>query len=61
VYRTVGGTPFLDQNYTVFGKVTTGMAVVDSIAAVKVDQAGRPFENVYILSAEVVRDSTVVE
>lgn len=54
VYRTQGGTPHLDQNYTVFGEVISGMAVVDSIAIVEVNDSGRPLENVYILSARVL-------
>lgn len=54
VYRTLGGTPHLDQNYTVFGEVIEGMNVVDSIAVVDVNDAGRPFENVYILSARIL-------
>ncbi len=32
VYQTLGGTPHLDGNYTVFGQVVDGLAVVDSIA-----------------------------
>ena len=54
IYRTLGGTPHLDQNYTVFGEVIQGMDVVDSIAVVDTNDAGRPFEPVYILSAKVV-------
>jgi len=61
VYQSVGGTPFLDQNYTVFGKILDGLNVVDSIAAVDVNRAGRPDDNVYILSAKVIRDSIIVE
>jgi len=33
VYRTIGGTPFLDMNYTVFGEVTSGLDVIDKIAS----------------------------
>jgi len=53
-YRTWGGTPHLDQSYTVFGEVVEGMAVVDSIAAVPVDENDRPMQAVYILSAKVL-------
>ena len=54
VYRTLGGTPHLDQNYTVFGEVISGMEVVDSIAKVQVNEAGRPAENLYILKAKII-------
>lgn len=33
VYRTTGGTPFLDNDYTIFGEVVQGLEVVDAIAA----------------------------
>ena len=33
IYKTIGGTPFLDQNYTVFGEVIKGLDVIDKIAA----------------------------
>lgn len=55
VYKTVGGTPHLDQNYTIFGEVIAGLAVVDSIAAVSTNDLDRPVEDVRILSAEIVR------
>ncbi|WP_445383083.1 peptidylprolyl isomerase [Robiginitalea sp. IMCC43444] len=57
VYRTLGGTPHLDQNYTVFGEVISGMEVVDSIARVPVNEAGRPAKNLYILKARVISES----
>jgi cyclophilin family peptidyl-prolyl cis-trans isomerase len=41
-YKTVGGTPFLDQNYTVFGEVIKGIAVIDKIASVAKGMADRP-------------------
>jgi peptidyl-prolyl cis-trans isomerase B (cyclophilin B) len=46
IYKTVGGTPHLDQGYTVFGEVVTGIDMVDRIAAVKKDKKDRPFQNV---------------
>lgn len=45
-YKTNGGTPMLDQNYTVFGEVVEGLDVVDKIAAVKTKSADRPVEDV---------------
>jgi cyclophilin family peptidyl-prolyl cis-trans isomerase len=46
IYKSVGGVPHLDQNYTVFGKVVTGIDMVDRIAAVKKDKKDRPLEDV---------------
>ncbi len=54
VYRTLGGTPHLDQNYTVFGEVIEGMAVVDAIATTPTNDQDRPIEDVRILSARVI-------
>ena len=46
VYKTLGGTPHLDQNYTVFGEIVKGLGTVDSIAAVKTDRNDRPEQDV---------------
>ncbi len=51
VYKTLGGVPHLDQNYTVFGEVTEGMNIVDSIAIQPVDSLDRPLNDVQIISA----------
>jgi peptidyl-prolyl cis-trans isomerase B (cyclophilin B) len=45
-YSTKGGTPSLDNQYTVFGKVIKGLEVIDKIAAVKKDGMDRPLEDV---------------
>ena len=45
-YTTEGGTPALDGQYTVFGKVIKGMDVVDKITAVEKDPANRPLKNI---------------
>lgn len=49
-----GGSHFLDGDFTVFGKVINGMDVVDSIAAVKTDEADWPLKNVWIRSVEII-------
>ncbi|MCQ2326608.1 MAG: peptidylprolyl isomerase [Bacteroidales bacterium] len=46
VYKTIGGTPFLDGSYTVFGEVVEGLEVVDKIAAVQTDRNDRPTQDV---------------
>ncbi len=46
IYTTVGGTPFLDGDYTVFGKVIKGLEVIDKIAAAPKDSQNRPTEDV---------------
>jgi cyclophilin family peptidyl-prolyl cis-trans isomerase len=46
LYTTIGGTPHLDGNYTVFGEVVEGMNVVDSIAAQKKDKNDRPMVDI---------------
>ena len=58
VYKTIGGTPHLDQNYTVFGEVVNGLDVVDKIAAVptsKGEDRDRPLEDVRILKAKLIK------
>lgn len=45
-YTTIGGTPFLDMGYTVFGEVVEGLDVVDKIAAVQTAAGDRPANDV---------------
>ena len=54
VYTTIGGAPFLDMQYTVFGEVVEGMDVVDKIAAQKKDRFDRPFNDIKIISTTIV-------
>ena len=46
IYRTIGGAPFLDMNYTVFGEVTSGFDTIDKIAGVAKDENDRPLQNI---------------
>lgn len=46
VYTTVGGTPHLDGNYTVFGELLNGIETIDKIAVVETDERDRPLEDV---------------
>ena len=52
-YKTIGGTPHLDGDYTVFGEVTEGLDVVDKIAAVKTGGQDVPVDPVTIISVTV--------
>lgn len=45
-YKTIGGTPHLDMDYTVFGEVEEGLEVIDRIAAVATAPGDRPLEDV---------------
>lgn len=54
IYKTIGGTPQLDMDYTVFGEVIEGLAVVDSIAKQPVNGASRPLKDVK-MKIEVIK------
>ena len=53
-YSTVGGTPFLDGEYTVFGEVVSGMEVVEAIEKTATDSNDRPVNDVRILEMNIV-------
>ena len=52
-YTTVGGTPFLDGQYTVFGEVESGLDVVEKIQTCETNHADRPLKDV-VMEVEVI-------
>ncbi len=58
VYKTIGGTPHLDQAYTVYGEVVKGLDVVDKIAAVQTSKGqdrDRPLQDVRIIKTKLIK------
>lgn len=53
-YTTVGGTPHLDNDYTVFGEVVEGMEIVDKIQQVATDRSDRPQVDVKIIKVTIL-------
>lgn len=54
VYKNLGGTPHLDQQYTVFGEVTEGLDVIEKISTVQTRRGDRPVIDVKILSISIL-------
>jgi peptidyl-prolyl cis-trans isomerase B (cyclophilin B) len=52
-YKTIGGTPHLDGDYTVYGQVVMGQEIVDAISLVPRDTNNRPNEDVRILNIKI--------
>ena len=53
-YTSIGGAPFLDGDYSVFGEVNEGMDVVDKIASQSKDQFDRPTTDIIIISTKIL-------
>ena len=56
VYKTLGGTPRLDNTYTVFGEVTEGMDIVDKIAEVPTDSGDKPINDIKIIKVKILKN-----
>jgi cyclophilin family peptidyl-prolyl cis-trans isomerase len=54
IYTTIGGTPHLDNSYTVFGEVTDGLDIISKIASVSTDSRNRPLTDVKIIKATII-------
>ena len=54
IYLEQGGYPGLDMDYTVFGKVISGMEVVEAIDQVQTDERNRPLENIVITTIKLI-------
>lgn len=52
-YKSIGGAPHLDGEYTVFGEVTEGIDIVEKIQWADTDENDRPLEDIRIIKAEV--------
>ena len=54
-YMSEGGTPFLDNQYTVFGEVIDGMKAVDKIESAGTDMSDRPRKDIRIITMEIIK------
>ena len=55
VYKTIGGAPYLDGTYTIFGKVISGINVADKISKSDVDKNYRPIKDIRIKKISVIK------
>ena len=62
IYKTIGGTPFLDQNYTVYGEVLKGIEVIDKVADEPGDGANRPTKDIKMkIKAEKMKKTAITK
>ena len=55
VYKTLGGTPHLDGQYTVFGELEDGFDVLEKICSIPTDERDQPVEEVKIIKMKIVK------
>lgn len=53
-YKTIGGVPFLDNDYSVYGEITEGLDVLDKIESAPTNKADRPLTNISIKRMEII-------
>ena len=58
VYKTIGGTPHLDRNYTVYGEIVKGIEMVDAVAIVATGKGNRPVSDVAMTVTILTRRET---
>ncbi len=55
IYETIGGTPFLDNGYTVFGEVIKGIEIIDNICSVSTKEGDIPIEPISIVKMTILK------
>ena len=55
MYKTLGGTPHLDGQYTVFGELIEGFDVLEKISNLPTDERDQPLEEVKIIKMKIVK------
>ncbi len=61
-YKTTGGSPHLDGNYTVFGQLIGGFAVLDSLANVKTGARDKPLDDISMkMTVEKMRKKKILK